>query len=759
MGLYLDIASFILCISMLIAVIFILKKEKYILMIILFILIFFTYTKCLEEKYDKAFIDLGENTKLFVRLVSNSSSGNYYDKYEAKVVSGKYKNYKILIHIKNEKEFEYGDVLEIFGTVSKPNEARNKNGFDYSKYLRQKEISASIIIEAYNKIDVHKDFFYYIHKIKNICLSRVEKMYNETEIGFLKAILFGEINEVDEEIKNNFKISNLSHVLAISGMHITYIVIGLDKFLKTFLKSVKLRNFLIIIFLLIFIPFVGGSASVVRAGVMTILAYIAKILLEKEDFYSSFCIALFIILLINPYNINSISMWLSFGGSIGIVTFSKFLYKIFTSKVNNKLLKKIIEVSTISIAAQIIIFPIMLYYFNTSSLTFWVSNVLISELIGPILILGYLSVILYPVGVIFSYIEKILIKIMFFIAHICTKIPFNQFFMPTPKLYLVIGYYGIICYFIYEFNKNKIYYLRKILNKKNIIKLIKKFLVLAIGIIILFKLNYFIPQNLRINFLDVGQGDCTLVRTAKNKVILIDSGEGNGDKYDYGEKVIFPYLLDEGIMKIDYMIISHFDSDHAGGMFYILENMKVKNIVIGIQAEEYGLCREFISLAQEKKVRIIALEKNDMFRIDKETYLEVFFPDVNNTISENKINNNSLVFKLVYNEFSMLFTGDIEETAEKYLVDIYGYKLKATILKVAHHGSKTSSTEEFINCVNPKIALIGVGQNNNFGHPNQEVIERLMKNDIKVYRTDETGEISIRVKKRNIVIKNKITPL
>lgn len=176
--------------------------------------------------------------------------------------------------------------------------------------------------------------------------------------------------------------------------------------------------------------------------------------------------------------------------------------------------------------------------------------------------------------------------------------------------------------------------------------------------------------------------------------------------------------------------------------------MKVENIVIGVQAEEYENCKEFITLVKEKNVKIIVLEKNDILKIDKETHLEVFFPDVNNTISENKINNNSLVFKLIYNEISMLFTGDIEEEAEKYLVNTYKSKLKSTILKVGHHGSKTSSTQEFIDCVKPKIALIGVGENNNFGHPNTEVLQRLVDIGAKIYRTDEDGEIEIVITKK-----------
>ena len=240
-----------------------------------------------------------------------------------------------------------------------------------------------------------------------------------------------------------------------------------------------------------------------------------------------------------------------------------------------------------------------------------------------------------------------------------------------------------------------------------------------------------------------GQGDCTIIRTKYNKTVLIDSGEGNSDKYDYGKSVVLPYLLSHNISKIDYLIISHFDSDHAGGAFYILENLKIENIVIGFQAEKYENCVEFIKLAKEKKVNIIGLKTNDILEIDKETYFKVLFPDIEKTIVENKINNNSLVLKLMYKEFSMLFTGDIEELGEKAILKNDEKLLKSTVLKVAHHGSKTSSIEEFIAKVNPKIAVIGVGSKNNFGHPNQEVIDRLEKYKIQIFRTDKNGEISI----------------
>ena len=157
----------------------------------------------------------------------------------------------------------------------------------------------------------------------------------------------------------------------------------------------------------------------------------------------------------------------------------------------------------------------------------------------------------------------------------------------------------------------------------------------------------------------------------------------------------------------------------------MLENFKVKNIIIGKQSEEYPNLKNFLAIQKQKKINLIVVEARNSANLDKDSYIEILFPDINNEVSENRINNNSLVFKLYYKNLSMLFTGDIEEEAENVLVKLYKEKLKSDILKVGHHGSKTSSTESFINCVNPTIALIGVGENNNFGHPSEEIIQKL----------------------------------
>ena len=201
-------------------------------------------------------------------------------------------------------------------------------------------------------------------------------------------------------------------------------------------------------------------------------------------------------------------------------------------------------------------------------------------------------------------------------------------------------------------------------------------------------------------------------------------------------------MLDRKIKKIDYLMISHFDSDHCENAIEIIEKLNVKNLIITKQTKNSNEFKEILKKAQYKKVKIIVVQAGDTIKIDKDTYFKILWPNNSKTINENPLNNNSMVAKMHYKNFSILFTGDIETKAEQQILN-ENENLKSTIIKVAHHGSKTSSTEEFIKSVESKIALIGVGKDNKFGHPNKEVLETLQKYENKIYRTDVMGEITI----------------
>ena len=287
------------------------------------------------------------------------------------------------------------------------------------------------------------------------------------------------------------------------------------------------------------------------------------------------------------------------------------------------------------------------------------------------------------------------------------------------------------------------------------LKKAKVIIIFTIFILLFQTTTNIVNKKLKIYFLDVGQGDCTVIKTIDNKFIVIDAGEGKESGYDYGKNVLFPFLINKGAKKIDFLFISHFDSDHIGGIFSIIEEISIGEVFISKQKENSKNLEEFLKIARKKAIKINLVNQGDRINFEENLYMDILWPKDELQILENPINNNSIVSKLVYKNFSILFTGDIEEIAEKEILNTYKNNLdilNATILKVAHHGSKTSSSLEFLKEVKPKYALIGVGKNNKFGHPSSSVIQNLTENKVRIYRTDETGEITITVdKKGNIV--------
>lgn len=289
-------------------------------------------------------------------------------------IAGNDKSLRVYVYLPKDKCFNYGDIIKIEGEIKLPNKARNDKGFDYSKYLKTKKIVGSFYVEKVAFIKQEKDLFSKLYDFKQVCINTLEDNFEKDKADILKALLLGDKTDISEEISDIFSKSNLSHILAISGLHITYITMYIEIILRKVVNSIKLRNMIMIIFLIVFIIFVGASPSAMRACIMAIMYYIAKTLLKQNDFYISFAVSLFILLLINPYNIFSISMWLSFLGTLGIVLFSKILQKLVKRRFKLKL-----EVVIVSISAQVLIFPIMWKCFGAVSFNFWISNLLTSR--------------------------------------------------------------------------------------------------------------------------------------------------------------------------------------------------------------------------------------------------------------------------------------------------------------------------------------------------------------------------------------------
>lgn len=688
-------------------------------------------------------------------------------KYKIKILNSK----NINLYLITNKKYKKGDILYIEGDYIEPEESRNFKGFNYKEYLKTLNIYGSIKSEKIEKIGTSKSI---LNDISIKIQENINKTYDKEFAPIMLGILLGKTDEISDEIKEDFSISGISHVLAVSGMHvvyITYLVITIIQ--KLFGK--KIGKIFSCLFLMFYMYLTNFSVSVVRAGIMGILSCMSFVVYRKNDTKNNLAISSLIILVYNPYNLLSLSFQLTFLGTIGILTFQSNIKRIMQNiRVRNKKWKyvfiklqrmseQIIDIVSVSLSAQIAILPILLIRFNSIGIAFLITNLLLNIVIGKIIMGGILQIIIsffsINLGILIAHVIEILLKFLMFISKIGSKIPFSNITVKTPYLITIVIYY-IICILF-----NKLYFIFSRVNPsqtqiriKNLIYLFKfkikpykrKIRILSGIIVIIIVFATKIPGKLNIHFIDVGQGDSTLIVTPFNKTILIDGG--GSKNYDVGKNILVPYLLNRRINKIDYMIISHFDQDHCDGLKYVIQKLIVKNIIIGSQYEEYENYKEIVEIAMNKNIHIEALKNSNTINIENNLYINILWPS-NDLITENSINNNSLVCKLTYKDFSILFTGDIEESAEKAIIENYKNNpqiLQANILKVAHHGSKTSSISEFIKCVNPQYALIGVGKNNTFGHPSDITIDNLTKYGVDIYRTDECGEITIKTNGRDI---------
>lgn len=839
MGLYLkSIALFVVLLLILISCIVVLhfiqrqsnrKEGKYIKTISIFAICFFSfwiYVSCLENSYDqinqrydkqeveiKAIVISNKVKKEYkamyqIQVIEVRNNQNEVEKQqESKKIQTNQQKFNMILNLKTEKnvslDLQYGDEILFIAIYEKPSVERNEGGFDYQQYLKTKKIvgitttkSSNIKIIGKNKTSIMEKAIY---TIRNNAVIKIKECLKADTANLCTGLLLGEKTELSENIQEDFRKSNLSHMLAISGAHVSYILLAITTVVQKMKMHKRWSKLLLIAFLLFFMELVGATPSVVRSCIMAILQLLAGILFTKSDTYQNLAISSFIILLINPYAILDIGFQLSFGGTMGIVIFSKRLKRrnvtkrdslteekkdeesqerklndkqknkqikllgidqtikkinqnMIFKKVTQNIIETIKEMCIVTLSANLFILPIMMHHFNNISLTFLISNVLASPILGISLILSMIFLIALlvfnPLAKLISIFLQPILQLLITVAGFSSQLPFSQILVPTPAIWQILLYYIlIILIFLFKSDSRKnenllaksceesrFYFLEKNISETlNSIKKYKKvILVFLILLIISPYLLKIIPNNqLKIYFIDVGQGDSMLIQTPFHKTILIDGGGSETGSFDVGEKTLIPYLLDKGIMKIDYMLFSHFDSDHCQGLLKVMEKLKVKNAVITKQGEQSTNYVRFLEIVKKRKIKIIVVQAGDKFTIDKSCSLDILFP-TQELISTNVLNNNSMVARFTYQpnssqKFNLLLTGDVEKIAEEQLISMYQNtsELQATILKVAHHGSKTSSTTELLELVKPKIALIGVGEKNTFGHPSQITLEKL----------------------------------
>lgn len=565
-GLYFN-KNIALIFCMIFSIIFLVRKKKYIALMFIIILFSCIYTESIKHCYDTKYNNI-ENCNVLGTIIEEVSDEDYFKKYIIKVISvnGDYsfKNTKVIVYENigkiNKSTTKYGSLVYITGKFEYAEKNRNYKGYNYNEYLKSKQVygivktdSNNIRICKENNLNIYSNLLY---RINNSIKKKINQILPEKTSGICIAIILGDKSKVDEGIIDEFSESSLSHILAISGMHMNYVIIMISVLLSKF--GNRNKKYFTILIILVFCNLVGNTNSIVRSSIMVTIYLAGSLLYRKSDSFTNLSIAALVILIINPYAIKSTSFILSFMATLGLILFSKPIENKFQNMLSqNKITKYIKQSIIVSVSANILIIPILVIYFNKISLIFIISNLFANILLSIIMPLAIFTISLSFLSIkISNYLGHFLnffLNILLYTSQMTSKIKGLSFTVCTPNKVTIIFYYIVIFVLLIKSKTRKKYIVNKI---------IKTLLCIYLCISMIFCIIDFIDTNMYIHFIDVGQGDSTLIITPTKKKILIDGGGSETDDY-VGKSILLPYLLNRGIKAIDYIMISHFDTDHV----------------------------------------------------------------------------------------------------------------------------------------------------------------------------------------------------
>ena len=603
-----------------------------------------------------------------------------------------------------------GDKVLLTGQLNKIEKNKTEELFDYKKYMKTKGINYMQEIEEITILKKNSNIFY---KIKQLIVKRCNNTY-------LKVFVLGDKTKVSTDITNSYRDLGISHLFAISGMHITLLSSYLLKLLKKLKIREEKRYFIVSIFLLFYLFITGVSASILRSILFFIFFSINKVYYFYIKSTNIFILVFSISLFINPYYIYDVAFLYSFSISFSLIIMGNYInsYKSY--------IKKLFLTSIISFIVSI---PITLYNFNQINFL---------SIIYNIFYVPYISIIVFPLSLltfIFPFLESLFNIFIMILENSClllSKINFFKLVFCNNNIIFYFGYVVLVIVLLIGLFKKKYYYI----------------IFLIIGLVFHY-LQPFVFNKDYLMMLDVGQGDSIIIHS-DNKTILIDTGGiMSYSSEDWQKKIknnsivlntTIPMLKKLGINKLDYLILTHGDYDHMGEAINLVNNFKVEKVIFNNDDYNY-LELDLIEVLKKKEIMYYQNVQELNIGSNKLYFL-------NNYIYDNENDNSNVIYTEI-NKIKILLMGDAGIKVEKDIIGSYDLK-DIDILKVGHHGSKTSSSKEFINNVNPKYSLISVGEDNKFGHPNKIVLENL--EDSIIYRTDIDGSIMFEIKNNKLKI-------
>jgi competence protein ComEC len=707
---------------------------------------------------------------------------------------------KVQIHIRlltereqrEAKRWRRGDSISLSGQFRKPSTARNYGGFDYANYLRMKHMHWIVSVKGLDRVRVQSLSGWSKHRIlrwndgaRRYLGGRIDSMFTPEHSGFMQSLLIGLRGELDPKQFGQFSQLGLTHILAISGLHVAVFLGGCMGLMRVTGVPRETNQLIAMVLVPGYVLLSGGSPSVVRAGLMAMIAlYAARRGWLKDGLYIISAVGC-LMLVWNPYYLLDISFQLSFLVTVGLIVGVPRVVRLIP--IPWPALNGLIAVT---IVAQFVSFPLTIYYFNQFSLISWLANLILVPLISLVVLpLGYIALILgwfSAAGA--EWLAWVIERInagCFRIINILNEIQAFITIWPSPSLYWITVYYLLLCGFVRGCIALK--QARSVLEGGDLLanKTTKRqaaAMTAGFSFLICLLLWYgYDPDRFNteaeVNFIDVGQGDSILIRTASRTVILVDGGgtmvfrkpgeawKERRDPYEVGKKLLVPLLKKRGVRHIDYVIATHEDADHIGGLYAVLEHIPVSHLLFNGTLKTSAQAKRLFQLALDKNIPLVPVSQGFELKIDDSSHMEFLSPAAADNAGKVKIaedqNELSLVFILQMYRYRFLFTGDVDEAVESEWLLRTGAKNeygKIDVLKVAHHGSKSSTSAPWLDYWRPAFAVVSAGQNNIYGHPNKHVLARLRERGTAVYRTDQQGEVQFKVGEQALKVRTKLIP-
>lgn len=718
--------------------------------------------------------DLKENTVIVqgkIYKIENTAFGTNIYLKGVEVENGEKSVSVKRIFVNTEKipNVKIGNIIKVRGKLRQFEEAANKGNFDSRKYYLSLGFDGKI--EAGTIEVINSDYSGIrqgLYELRMEIIERLEKLCSDNngifsiinnKNGIIGAIILGDKTDLDSDIKELYSVSGIAHILAISGLHISFIGMAIYRLLR--------RRFRFLFSAAVSIPVVlsfgimsGFGISTIRAIIMFILKIIGEVLGRKYDAITAISLAGLVLLVQNPFVVCNSGFQMSFGAIIAIVLILPIVEEILNT--DNKIIKVISANFTISLIMN----PILAWnYYELPTFSFLL-NIVVVPLMSVVIVSSiagiFCSCIMFGFGKVVIFPGCGILELYTFLCNIINKSSVASIVVGQPKVTIIIVYYAILLVVLFGLKNIRTKYTRAE-KERNIIKRetglvlekkakkerrikgqnVKLRLACIVGFLLLNCLIYYIPNpGFYITFISVGQGDGILIHGDNGTKVMVDGGSTS--EKQVAKNCIVPYLKAEGIGTIDYSIITHTDKDHISGILEILENnnsnrIRIKNLVmpdINMKDDTYN---ELIEKAKLKKINVLYIKKGDTLSLGK-TKIKCIYPETTTTASDK--NDYCTVLSVKNKTSKILLTGDISKEIEEKIKD--DIEENYTVLKVAHHGSNYSSSEKFLKKVNPKYSIISVGKNNSYGHPGNETMERLRKQGGVIYRTDEKGGITIR---------------